>query len=294
MDIQAIAFRVAQRFFQSDNRFRPPKEVVNGVDIGELDPQVLLIWKYTVERLGDKFKFPAAYAYWRNKCAKEGINLPAAYLKGGEGATHGAFKVKNGDQIEEWVKERLESEGLASSTQRTAEEWKLEISHLQSMVDDAKDRIAKHEKGLAEGNRVNQRVKWLADAKKDLESGSKDLEKAMAAVEALQETLEKHEDVVAPVIDFEKQFQLMLHQASNDLAKREVLAQAKRALAKFEEEMSTPKFAAEGPDSMWSLLVRKLDRFWDLVQAAFAKLGDWVDDLTSSTKRLDKLVESVG
>ena len=163
---------------------------------------------------------------------------------------------------------------------------------------DAKDRIKKHEEGLEKGNRVNQRTKWLAEAKRDLESGSKDLEKASAAVEALEEVLEKHEDVEAPVIEFEKQFQHLLDVASNDLSKRAVLAQAKAALAKFEAEMSSPKFASDKEagnpaEALWDLASRGLRAVWKRVQSAFAHIEDWAGDLTSSTKRLDKLLTSV-
>lgn len=301
MDTTAdLALRVAQRFMVvSDDRFRPPKNIVNGVSTGELPVEVLGIWKYTVNRLskgaGSKTNFGAAVAYWRNKCAKEGIELPGAYLKGGKGSTHGEWKVKRGDEIEVWVRERLESAGLASATQMTAAEWELEISHLQSGVDDAKDRIAKHESGLAEGNKVKQRTAWLLAAQKDLELSGKDLEKARAAVQGLQETIEKHEDVEVASIDFEKQFQLMLHQAANDLSKRDVLAQAKAALEKFEAEMNSPKFASDkqaDAADLWNMVKRGWDGLWKRVMSAFAKVEDWAKDVLSSSKSLDKLIAS--
>ena len=284
----------------SDDRYRPPKNIVNGVSTGELPVEVLSIWKYTVNRLskgaGSRTNFGAAVAYWRNKCAKEGIELPAAYLKGGKGSSHGEWKVKTGDDIEVWVKERLESAGLASSTQMTAAEWELEISHLQSGVDDAKDRIAKHEKGLAEGNRVKQRTQWLAEAKRDLEGAGKDLEKARAAVEGLQETIEKHEDVEVASIDFEKQFQLMLNQATNDLSKRDVLQKAMAALYKFEQEMNNPKFASEEKQAdaadLWKMVQRGWDGLWKRVMSAFAAVEDWASDVLASSKSLDKLIAS--
>lgn len=299
MDTASLAFRVAQRVMWADNRFQPPKNIVNGVSTGELPTEVLMVWKYVVEELGDKFNFGAGVQYWRNKCGKEGITLPAAYLKGGKGSTHGEWKVKSGDQIEEWIKQRLLSEKLISTTQRTAAEWQLEISSLQSAVEAAQDKIATHEKGLAEGNRVKQRTVWLAAAKKDLIASNKDLEKARAAVEGLQEAMDKHEDVKAPVITFERQFQAMLHEASNDLSKREVLAQAKAALAKFEEEMNTPKFATDSlldigdqMVAMWKMVKRGWDGLWKRVMSAFAKIEAWADDLDDDTKKLDKLVAS--
>jgi hypothetical protein len=291
--------RVVSRF-AGDTRYLPPRHILNGVDTGELDPKVLLIWKYVVEKMGPKFGYGGATAYWRSKCAKEGLDIPQAYMSAGEGATFGAFKIKSSDQIEDWVKERLRSAGLVSDTHKTAAEWSFEISHMQSMVDDAKERIGKHEKGLAEGNRVKQREKWLAEAKDDLSRADKELEAAKSAVAGLQEVIEKHEDVVAPVVDFEKQFQTMLHSALDDLSRKDVLMKAKSALAKFEAEMSKTKMASSREGNLHGdsealgkdiglLLAHAI--LW--VVDRFEALGHWVSDLVSSTKRIDKLLESV-
>jgi len=284
-----LAYRVAQRFLiLSDDRYRPPRHILDGVDKGELDPKVLLVWKYVVEKLGPKFSYGAGVAYWKSKCAKEGLDLPLQFVKAEQGAEFGHFKIKTGDQIEDWVKERLKSAGLISDTQKTAEEWQFEISSLDAAVQDAQERIAKHEKGLAEGTRVNQRIKWLAEAKTDLEKAGKDLELARKAVEELQKVLVKHVDVEAPAIDFEKQFQTALHLASNDLSKREVLIKARAALAKFEAEMMNPKMAG-----VMDSLMGGLQKAWGMVQSAFSVLKSWVTDLVQDTKNLDKLLQSV-
>lgn len=294
MTMTDLAYRVACRFLEADERFRPPRHVLQGVDAKELDPKVLLIWKYVVEQLGSKFSYGAGIAYWRNKCMKEGLDLPYAYQKAESGATFGAFKIKTGDEIEAWVKERLLSAGLISNVQRTAAEWQLEIEHLQRAVNDAKERIKKHEEGLAKGTRVEQRKEWLTQARKDLEISTKDLEKARAAVEGLQTTVEKHEEIKAPVVDFEKQFQLLLHQASNDLAKREVLAKAKAALARFESEMASPKFASDKQAfDLWDSIKQTWNGLWDAVKTAFKAIAEWAADLSTNTKQIKTLLASV-
>jgi hypothetical protein len=296
MDTLALAYRVACRYLEADERFRPPRHILQGVDSGELDPKVLLVWKYVVEHLVErqKFNYGAGVAYWRNKCGKEGLDLPAAYQTTGAGATFGAFKIKSGDEIEDWVKARLASAGLVNDTQRSAAEWQLEIEHLQRTVTDAQERIQKHEDGLAKGTRVEQRKKWLTEARNDLDASTKALEKARAAVESLQTTIEKHEEVVAPVIDFEKQFQLLLHQASNDLAKRDVLTKAKMALAKFEQEMANPRLASDKQAfDLWETVKRTWERLWDAVKKAFSVIADWAADLTADTKQIKKLLASV-
>lgn len=290
-----LAQRVARRFgltILSDDRFQPPKWLAAGVESGEIPTKGLLVWKYVVETLGPKFNYGAGTVYWRNKCKKEGIELQAKHLQSGEGAEFGPFKIKTGDQIEEWVKERLKSENLYIEGVKTAADWELEVGHIQRMVEDAQKRIETHEKGLAEGTRVKQRVEWLAQAKSDLGKAEKDLDKAKAALAEFKVEVVRHEEAKAPAIDFEKQFQSALHAATMDLSKRDVLAQAKAALAKFEAEMAQqPKMAADG---IMDAISGLLKRAWNWVVSAFDDLREWVSDLTSSTKRISKLLDAAG
>jgi hypothetical protein len=287
-----LAQRIAHRYsytILSDDRFRPPKWLLAGVEAGEIPTKGLSVWKYIVESMGPKFTYGGATVYWRNKCKKEGIDLQPKHLQSGEGAEFGPFKVKTGDQIEEWVKERLKSEGLYQEGVKTAAEWELEVGHLQRMIDDAKTRIQTHEKGLAEGSRVKQREKWLAEAKSDLAKAEKDVDAALKALKGFQTEVARHETVVAPAIDFEKTFQSVLQSATLDLSKREVLAQAKAALAAFEKEMmAQPRTAGILDD-----LVTVLERAWNWVVGAFHAIGDWASDLMSDTKRIGKLLDSV-
>jgi len=297
-----LAQRVARRFnftILSDDRFRPPKWLAEGVEVGEIPTKGLLIWKYVVESIvektpkissGDMFK--GGVAYWRHKCKKEGIDLLPKHLSGGEGATFGSFKIKTGDDIEDWVKERLRSERLWEEGIKTADEWQLDITHLRRVVEDATGRITLHEKGIAEGSRVKQRIQWMAGAKTDLARAGKDLDAAEKALEAFKVEVVRHEEAKAPAIDFEKQFQSALHAATMDLSKRDVLAQAKAALAKFEAEMAQqPKMAADG---IMDAISGLLNRAWNWVVSAFDDLREWVSDLTSSTKRISKLLDAAG
>ena len=316
-DLQ-IAKRVASRIIEADQRFQPPKQIVNGVDNGELPAKVLMIWKYTVERLGAKFNYGAGTAYWRNKCRKEGIDLPSKYLKGGEGAEFGPWKIKTGDQIEDWVRERLKSEGLISDVARTAAEWQLEISHLESAIEDAKDRIVKHREGLAAGNRVNQREKWLAEAEKDLSKATKDLDKARQAVEDLSDTVQKHSEHKAPVVEFEKQFQFAMMLALQNLDKKDVIEAAKSAIAKFEAQVTDAQ-AAELAETQQAveeaipptlavpykaanmeklaivmMLFEGLKKLYDIVKGAFESLVDWTKDILGINKSVKKMLAQAG
>jgi len=294
METSTLIYRVARRFLEADDRYRIPaqyKHILQMVDEGVLDPKVLLAWKYVVEKMGPKFSYGGAVKYWQNKCKKLGHELPAGP---DVRAQYGAFQVKSGDEIEDWIKEYLRSQNLINDTQKTAAEWQLEIEHLERTIEDAEERIKKHEDAIARGSKDKRREKWLESARKDLNMAGKEIVKARKAVEELSNTIEKHEEVEAPVIDFEKQFQMLLHQASNDLAKKEVLAQAKRALARFEEEMSNPKIATDkqGVD-IWNMLVRTWDKLWGAVKKAFSAVADWTSDLMSDTKQLKKLLASV-
>lgn len=326
---EQITLRVASRYIDADSRYRPPKWMVNAVDAGELPTQCLLIWKYTVERLGAKFSFPAGVAYWRNKTRKEGIELQEKFLKGGKGAEFGPWKIKTGDQIEDWVKERLKSEGMISDVNRTAAEWQLEITSLERAVAEADEKIQKHQKGLQEGNRVQQRQKWLAQARQDLHSSLKELTKAKAAVAKLAETANRHETHKAPTVDFEKQFQMAMGLAMKDMEKGDIIAAAKAAIAKFEGEVAgaveeteaeavapppepVPELSpAEAPkpkpksesgfvwatdrhagllDDLWG----GVKKMWSAVKGAFTALADWTKDLLGLQKQLDKMLTQAG
>jgi len=289
----SLADRIVARYVLSDDRYRPPKWLVHGVDTGEIPTKGLLVWKYVVESMGPKFGYGGAVVYWRNKCKKEGVDLQPKFLTSGEGAEFGPFKIKTGDQIEDWVRERLRSEGLINDATKTASEWELEITHLERQVVDAQERIAKHRAGLAEGTRVNQRMKWLAEAEGDLSRASKDLDAARAAVSELKTEVVRHVDHKAPCIDFEKQFQAALNLATNDLSKKDVLAQARAALAKFEAEMAGSKMAADKAalgGTLWGLA----QRAWNWVVSAFEDIREWVRDLVGDTKRLSKLLDAAG
>jgi hypothetical protein len=262
-----------------------------------------LIWKYVVEKMGPKFGYAGAIVYWRNKCLKEGIQLGLKHQTGGEGASFGPFKIKTGDQIEEWVMERLASEGLVSNAAKTAEEWKLEIAHLESAVQDAKQRIATHRAGLEKGSRVNQRMKWLAEAESDLAKTSKDLDLASKAVSELQSTAQRHETHQAPAIDFENQFQFAMQLATKALSKREILEQAKAAIAKFAAEVHASEMEdlitkeasviIEGA-AVTDLILGVLKKTWGFVQGAFARIVDWAKDLMTDTKKLSKILDQAG
>jgi len=311
---EQITHRVASRYIDADSRYRPPKWLVNAVDSGELPTKALLIWKYTVERLGAKFSFPAGVAYWRNKTRKEGIELPEKFLKGGKGAEFGPWKIKTGDQIEDWVKERLKSEGLVSDVARTASEWALEINHLEQAVADAQEKITKHEAGLAKGNRVKQRIKWLETAKSDLNSAAKELTKAKLAVAKLSETAQRHETHKAPTVEFEKQFQFALGMAMKDLEKADIIAAARAAIAKFEgqveeavgatvAEAAEPEGEEEIPPTMRTRYMTAsfvddlwggVKKVWSVVKGAFGALADWTKDLLGVQKKLDKMLTQAG
>lgn len=322
-DLQ-IAKRVASRIIDADDRFRPPKWLVNGVDSGELPPKALLIWKYCVEKMTSKGMtggrlFGAAVAYWRNACPKKGVDLPSKYQKGSDvKLEYGPWKIKTGDQIEDWVRERLKSEGLVEDVVRGVEEWKLELDHFETEVADAKALIVKHKKGIEEGSRVKQRIEWLAGAEKKLDDAEKGLAKARQAIEELGGTVAKHEETEAPVIEFEKQFQAALMMALKDLDKKDVLMAARNALAKFEEQVEesgrveeeTAMVPAEEPipptmrvpykaagmskAAVLGMLWEGVKKLWDIATAAFERITDWAADLMGFNKSLKKMLAQAG
>ena len=287
----SLATRVARRYsltILSDARFQPPRQILQGVDSGELPVQCLAIWKYSVEALKDHFSYGAGTAYWRNKCLKEGVELNPKYMEADQGATFGPFKIKSGDQIEDWVKEQMRSKGLYRDGIKVAYEWELELHHFQSDLAEAQERVAKHEAALAK-KITGGRQKWLEGAKADLNEAQSGVDKAMKAIAAFKTEVTRYEDIKAPVIDFEQQFQSMLQSATLDLSKREILSQAKAALARFEAELANQAKTAGAMDTLWGAA----EKAWNWAVASFHRLTDWVADLTSSTKRISKLLDSV-
>jgi hypothetical protein len=293
----SLAERVALRFLQSDDRFMPPAYIASGVESGELPASVLMYWKYVVETIVGKCPstprdevYKAGTAYWRNKCQKEGVDLPDAYVRGQGGASSGVFKDKSGTQVEDWVKARLASEKLINDAVRTASEWEVEILHVQRAIDDCSARVKKQEAAIA-ADPVKMRArreKWLADAKEGLDDAQTSMDKAKKALDAMKEQTTRHQEVTVPVLDFEKQFQTALLSATVDLSKRDVLAQAKAAIAKFEQEMVAQSRQAGVLDSLWSMA----EKAWNWVVRAFQGVEEWVGDLLHSTKRLEKLLDA--
>ena len=96
----------------ADIRYRPPKWMCAAVEAGELDVEVLLVWKATVERLDEKFNYGAGVKIWRNKCAKEGVDMGRFAASGRY--SPGTWSRVTGDKIEAWCKEQLE--GLKPKT----------------------------------------------------------------------------------------------------------------------------------------------------------------------------------
>jgi hypothetical protein len=186
------------------------------------------------------------------------------------------------------VKEQMRSKGLYRDGIKVAYEWELELHHFQSDLDEAQERVAKHEAALSK-KITPGRQKWLVGAKADLDEAQSGVDKAQKALAAFKTEVTRYDEVKAPVIDFEKQFQSVLQSATMDLSKREILNQAKAALARFEAEMANQAKTAGALDTLWG----GAEKAWNWVVTSFRRLTDWVDDLVSSTKRISKLLDSV-
>jgi len=248
------------------------------VDIGEIDAKALQIWSMVVDKLGrpgQRLNYGAATAYFRNKCAKMGVVLPAKYLMSGAGAETGRFRIMDGDQIEDWVKERMKSAGLLENAQQVIEAQKAEVAAVQTTLEDLLRDSVKAE------------PKKRGPQKKKLEEAEKQVAAASEALVALEKAVEQHEDVDAPVISFEQQFQLLLHQAMNDLSRKQVLAQAKAVLAQFEAGMNVKQAGVLDSAGEW------LEKLWGKAMSAFAAVKGWASNLLHSATEINKLFASV-
>jgi hypothetical protein len=319
--MQTVAQNVVRRFLAkallADDGFRPPRSVVNGVDEGKLDPHVLLFWKDCVDKISQSprgWKGPQSYgaavAYWRNKCAKNGYPLPTEYLEGlgGEGSA-GRWSIKPGDEIEEWVKQTMVSQGLIATLEKTAAEWEMEIAHLERLLGEANTRVQKHTSALSKAKTqkgVAQKQKWLEEASKDVEKFSKEMDKARASVKALSETSAKKEKVSNYAIEFEKEFQFLMLVAQKDLSQKTVLESVKKAIERFEAGLEIPDAESpahdvgryEGPSGktagVLDFISGILAKAWEHLKGAFDFFRAWNMSINDDTKELYRVMHDAG
>jgi hypothetical protein len=278
----------------ADERFQPPKWLVNAVTpveeggAGDMQVEALNVWKYVAQGLGSHFSYGAATKYWRNKCLKMGYTVPEKYLEGGggEGAS-GPWKVKSGDQIEEWVKATLRSKKLLVDVGHSVHDWQLEINSLERHIAETQETVEKHLAGISAGNRVNQRQKWLEKATKDLDGYQKELTAATTECAKLLEVAQRYDEHQSPTLDFEQQFQFMMLLAQKEFDKKTVVAAVQKALDRFEQGLDIEGLRTAGLGDM-------LSRAWEFIKNAWSAFTDWVSDLTKTTRDLDKLLTSAG
>jgi hypothetical protein len=162
---QAVVANVVRRYLavrglapRKASRYTPPRGIVNGVETGELPPEVLDYWSYVVEAYGPHWDpkngrcWAAAVQHWRNKCRKMGIVLPGNYQEGKEddpgklGGPGGAgrWATTPGEQIEEWVKANMKSRSLIDETGRTIDEWRAWVAHYEQAAAKTQELIDKH------------------------------------------------------------------------------------------------------------------------------------------------------
>ena len=292
--------------FMSDDRFRPPAAIVNAVDSGKLPAEVLNVWKYVVQKQGSHFEYGASIKHWRNKCNKMGgpLTLPEEYMKGlgGEGA-EGAFKVKTGEQIEDWVKECLKSKGLLAEVGNSIHDWELEIGHFRREVSEAQEKVDLHLKGIAEGNRVKQRQAWLETARKALDENQKELDKCEAALAELKATMARYDEHKSPTIEFEKEFQFMMLLLAKDFDQKTVLGAVEKAVNRFKEGLDIPmasptddpsKYQGYKAAGILDFLSNALAKAWEALKGAWAAFTDWLGDLRGDTKKVGDLLTLAG
>jgi hypothetical protein len=298
-----IAEAVARRFLafsvMSDERFRPPKEVVNAVDSGELPAEALNVWKAVVEGQSGgarALNYGAAYAYWRNKCLKNGIALPPSLQKGGQGATHGPWKIKTGDEIEEWVKQTLKSKGLLDDVAKTAHDWEMEIVHLERMLQETEAKIDGRLRGSGPGARTP-----LEKSKAELAKYAKQLDEAKAELDRLQKETSRYAKAQNCAIEFEKEFQFMMLVAAKDLDKKAVLESVKKAIERFEQGLDIPGAESPAHDiekyknaGILDAIGGALSKAWNWLASTFDSLIDWFKDLGQDTDKISSMLDQAG
>lgn len=293
-----LAERVARRFlaFQlvSDERFRPPKEIVNAVDTGEIPPEALNVWKAVVEASSGSaipLNYGAAYAYWRNKCLKNGIALPASLLKGGQGAEHGPWKIKTGDQIEEWVKATLKAKGLLDDVAKTAHDWEMEIVHLERMIQETQTKIEGRLRGSGPGARTP-----LEKSKADLEKYAKQMDDAKAELTRLVSETQRLSQVKNCSIELVKDLCFSAIVDRKNLDKVNLLAAFKKAMEILDKELSLSESMelAEKSAGILDTLGKALSKAWNWLVSVFESFFAWVGELRGDTDKLASIFDQAG
>jgi hypothetical protein len=304
-----VVRRFIARHLLADDRFRPPKSIVNAVETGKLDAHVLLFWKDVVEKISASPQgwkgspsYSAAVQYWRNKCAKNGYPLPREYVQGLGGAgAQGRWSIKTGDEIEEWVKQAMLSHDLAGDLQKTAAETQMEVQHLERLISDAQSRVEKHVSGLQKAKSQRgtaQKQKWLDEAMSEIVQFTKDLEKAKDQLAELSRAAAKKAKAESYAIEFEKEFQFMLTVAAKDLGNKTVLDSVQKAIDRFEKGLEIPGPYVEPEEMRTASLLDYISGFlvkaWEYLKGAFAFFSDWIDDLAKSSKDINALLQEAG
>lgn len=256
-----------------------------------LPPEVLIVWQYVVDHQGPHFQYAGALKHWRNKCAKDGIPLTDAFVEGlGGKGSQGDFKTMTGEQVDDWVKATLKSEGMIDEAGQSALRWKLEIAHYQREVEEAQARVEKHMAALAAGKVTDQRKGWLEGAQADLATYSGELDRCKAALDEFTAAIDRHKDHHSPTVQFEREFQFMLQQAMLDFSKQDVLKAAQAAIERFNEGLEMPAM----PGARMAGLGELLSKAWKWVSAKWAAFVDWFESLSDRTVKINDLLDRAG
>jgi hypothetical protein len=309
-----VVRRFLARNFLADDRFRPPKSVVNAVETGKLDSHVLLFWKDVVEKISatpqgwkGSASYSAAVAYWRSKCAKNGYPLPREYMEGlGGKGSQGRWSVKAGDEIEEWVKQTMHSQGLIGTLVKTAAEVEMEVSHTKRLLDDAQARVEKHVAGLGTAKTqkgVAQKQKWLDEAMTEVGNFEAQLEKSIEQVKALKNAAVKKDETENYSIEFEKEFQFRLTVAAKTLDKKSVIDAVHKAIERFEKGLEVPgPYTGPEDEPTWEAKTAGITDYisgflikaWNYLKGAFDLFTDWMMGLKDDTKSIEALLKEAG
>jgi len=254
-----------------------------------LPPEVLIVWQYVVDKQGQHFEYAAAINHWRNKCAKDGIPLTQPFITGLGGAgSKGEFSTMSGEQVDDWVKATLRSEGMMDEAGQSALRWKLEIGHYKSEIEKFKELVDKHTKGIAEGNRVRQRQEWLEKAVKNLDEQGKELARCEKALDEFMASIQRHTTHRSPTVAFEREFQFMMQQAAIDFDRSDVLKAVEAAVKRFAENIEMPP--ADDVKTA-NFLTDVLGKAWKWVSSKWAAFMDWFEGLVKRTSDLNKLLD---
>jgi hypothetical protein len=162
---------------------------------------------------------------------------------------------------------------------------------LERSIEETQKKIDKHIKGIERGSRVEQRKKWLGQARAELQTLQKQLAKAKGGVEAVDDAAKRYETHKSPTVTFEKKFQALMKEALKDMSRQQIMDQVLTTLTQFNNSLAKTEAEGARVAAMGDVIGRWLTQAWKKMKALFGAVTKWIKGLFVTAKDLNRLMD---